>query len=114
MFAKLTGTNKAASFTVLVLLMALAVALYVRALDITSEFVAAWYMSTPALAVLIMLLIVTRDGYSKEGWKTLGLHRLGLKAWWIATPSSRARGRARDSYRLGHSPRCIRHARQCQ
>ena len=84
MFTKLTGTNKAAIFTVLVLLMALAVALYVRALDIISEFVAAWYMFTPTLAVLIMLLIVTRDGYSKEGWKTLGLHRLGLKAWWIA------------------------------
>ena len=84
MFTKLIGTNKAAIFTVLVLLMALAVALYIRALDIPSESAAAWYMFTPTLAVLIMLLIVTRDGYSKEGWKTLGLHRLGLKAWWIA------------------------------
>jgi membrane protease YdiL (CAAX protease family) len=84
MFTKLTGMNKAAIFTVLVLLMALAVAVSIRALGITSEFAAAWYMFTPTLAVLIMLLIVTRDGYSKEGWKTLGLHRLGLKAWWIA------------------------------
>jgi len=31
-----------------------------------------------------MLLVVTRDGYSREGWKGLGLHRLGLKVWWIA------------------------------
>jgi membrane protease YdiL (CAAX protease family) len=31
-----------------------------------------------------MLLVITRDGYSIEGWKVLGLHRLGLKAWWIA------------------------------
>ncbi|CAN5657064.1 hypothetical protein BH18ACT11_BH18ACT11_20690 [soil metagenome] len=31
-----------------------------------------------------MLLVVTRDGYSKEGWKSLGLHRLGLNVWWIA------------------------------
>ena len=84
MFTKLTDTNKAAIFTVLVLLMALAVALYIRVLGITSEFAAPWYMLTPALAVLIMLLIVTQDGYSKEGWKALGLHRLGLKAWWIA------------------------------
>jgi membrane protease YdiL (CAAX protease family) len=30
-----------------------------------------------------MLLVVTRDGYSKEGWKSLGLHRLGLNVWWI-------------------------------
>jgi uncharacterized protein len=84
MFTRLTGTNKAAVFTVLVLLMALAVALYIRVLGITSESAAAWYMFTPTLAVLIMLLIVTRDGYSKEGWKTLGLHRLDLKAWLVA------------------------------
>jgi membrane protease YdiL (CAAX protease family) len=31
-----------------------------------------------------MLLVVTREGYSKEGWKSLGLHRLGLNVWWIA------------------------------
>ena len=31
-----------------------------------------------------MLLVVTRDGYFKEGWKSLGLHRLGLSVWWIA------------------------------
>ncbi len=84
MFTKLTGTHKAAVFMVLVLLMALAVALYIRILGIISESAAAWYMCTPTLVVLIMLLIVTRDGYSKEGWKTLGLHRLGLKAFWIA------------------------------
>jgi membrane protease YdiL (CAAX protease family) len=39
---------------------------------------------TPTLAALIMLLIVTREGYSREGWKVLGLHRLGLSVWWIA------------------------------
>jgi membrane protease YdiL (CAAX protease family) len=39
---------------------------------------------TPTVAMLIMLLVVTREGYSKEGWKSLGLHRLGLSVWWIA------------------------------
>jgi uncharacterized protein len=39
---------------------------------------------TPTVAALIMLLVVTREGYSKEGWKSLGLHRLGLNVWWIA------------------------------
>jgi uncharacterized protein len=39
---------------------------------------------TPTLAALIMLLVFTKDGYSKEGWKSLGLHRLGLSVWWIA------------------------------
>jgi membrane protease YdiL (CAAX protease family) len=28
--------------------------------------------------------VVTKDGYSREGWKSLGLHRLGLNVWWIA------------------------------
>ena len=32
----------------------------------------------------MMLLVVTMESYSKEGWKTLGLHRLGLNVWWIA------------------------------
>ena len=39
---------------------------------------------TPTEAALIMLLVVTRDGYTREGWKSLGLHRLGLSVWWIA------------------------------
>jgi membrane protease YdiL (CAAX protease family) len=39
---------------------------------------------TPTLSVLIMMLVVTRDGYSKTGWVTLGLHRLGLRYWVLA------------------------------
>jgi membrane protease YdiL (CAAX protease family) len=41
-------------------------------------------MMMPALAVLLMLLVITRDGYSRAGWASLGLHRLGLKAWPLA------------------------------
>src|SRR5215203_4489282 len=85
MFTKLTDTNKAAIFSVLVLIMAVVAGLVIRALGITSEFAAAaLYMFTPAEAVLIMLLVITREGYSREGWKVLGLHRLGLSVWWIA------------------------------
>ena len=85
MFTRLHDTNKATIFTVLVLLMALVAALVIRALGISSEFVAAAvYMFTPAEAALIMLVIVTREGFSREGWKVLGLHRLGLNVWWIA------------------------------
>lgn len=85
MFARLHDTNKATIFTVLVLMMALGAALVIRALGITSGFAGfAIYMGTPAEAALIMLLVVTRYGFSREGWKSLGLHRLGLKAWWIA------------------------------
>lgn len=40
------------------------------------------HMVTPVLSVLIMMLAVTREGYSKTGWATLGLHRAGLR-WWL-------------------------------
>jgi membrane protease YdiL (CAAX protease family) len=85
MFTRLSNSSKATIFTVLVLLLALAAALLIRLLDITGGFSAVLlYMSTPTLAVLVMLVVVTRIGYTIEGWKVLGLHRLGLKAWWIA------------------------------
>jgi uncharacterized protein len=85
MFTKLTDTSKAAIFSVLVLSLALAAGLVINAFAITSEFmVAALYACSPVLAVSIMLLVVTRDGLSKEGLKSLGLHRLGLSVWWIA------------------------------
>jgi membrane protease YdiL (CAAX protease family) len=85
MFTRLHDTNNATIFTVLVLLMALVAALVIRVFGITSGFIAAaLYMFTPAEAALIMLLIVTREGFSREGWKTLGLHRLGLNVWWMA------------------------------
>ena len=85
MFTKLADTGKAAIFTVLVLCLAVGAALLIRFLDITSNPVmfSVWSI-TPTLATLIMLLVVTRDGYSREGWKSLGLHRLGLNVWWIA------------------------------
>src|SRR3712207_1412044 len=85
MFAKLTGTNKAASFSVLVLLMATGVALLIRVLDLAPTL-GMWILwsCTPTVAALIMLLVVTREGYSRMGWKSLGLHRLGLGVWWIA------------------------------
>jgi uncharacterized protein len=85
MFTKLTDTNKAAIFSVLVLFMAVGAALLIRFLNITSDPVMfSIWSCTPTVATLIMLLVVTRDGYSKEGWKSLGVHRLGLNVWWIA------------------------------
>src|ERR687897_577553 len=85
MFTKLADTSKGAIFTVLVLCLAVGAALLIRILNITSDLVMFTIWSiTPTVAALIMLLVVTRDGYSKEGWKSLGLHRLGLNVWWIA------------------------------
>jgi membrane protease YdiL (CAAX protease family) len=90
MFTKLTDTSKAAIFSVLVLLMAVGDALLLRMLDLPQNTLTgtlslgALWMCTPTVATFIMLLVVTREGYSKEGWRSLGLHRLGLSVWWIA------------------------------
>jgi uncharacterized protein len=42
------------------------------------------YMLTPVTAVLLMMLLVTRDGFTRKGWEMLGLHRLGLPSWGFA------------------------------
>ena len=85
MFTKLTDTNQATIFSVLVLVMATGVALTIRLLELTPNL-GMWILwsCTPTVTALIMLLVVTREGYSREGWKVLGLHRLGLNVWWIA------------------------------
>jgi hypothetical protein len=86
MFTKLTDTSKAEIFAVLVLCLAVGAALLIRFLNITSDGVMfSIWSCTPTVATLIMLLVVTRDGYRREGWKSLGLHRLGLNVWWIAS-----------------------------
>lgn len=73
-------------FTVLVLILAVAAALAINALGLASNGFAwgAVWSITPALATAIMLLVVTRDGYSRKGWQALGLQRLGLRMWGIA------------------------------
>jgi CAAX protease family protein len=86
MFKALTDTGKAAIFSALVLILAVAAALAINTLGLASnEFAwgAVWSI-TPVLATVIMLLVVTREGHSREGWRSLGLHRLGLRMWWIA------------------------------
>jgi uncharacterized protein len=85
MFTKLTDTTKGTIFAVLVLCLAVGAALLIRFLNISTDPVMfSIWSCTPTVATLIMLLVVTRDGYSREGWKSLGLHRLGLSVWWIA------------------------------
>ena len=85
MFTRLTDTTKAAIFSVLVLCMATAAAMLIRMLELAPTL-GMWILwsITPTLAALTMLLVVTREGYSREGLKSLGFHRLGLNVWWIA------------------------------
>jgi hypothetical protein len=77
-FTKLTDTIKATIFAVLALCLAVVAALLVRFLGISSDpaMFSIWSCA-PTVATLVMPLVVTRDGYSKEGRKSLSLHRLG-------------------------------------
>jgi membrane protease YdiL (CAAX protease family) len=77
MMKKLTDRGEATAFYAVTLALMVAVALMPGA----STEVA---MLTPLVAVVLMLFVVTRDGYTREGLKSLGLHRLGLRAWPVA------------------------------
>lgn len=77
MVTRLTDTTKALLFYLITFGLALGAAL----LPGTTTGL---YMFTPLVAVLLMLLVVTRDGYTRAGWAALGLHRLGWRAWPVA------------------------------
>lgn len=81
MFKHMGDLTKAAAF------FAITFCLCAGALALAQQF-GEWgfrlVMFTPLAGVLIMMLIVTRDGYSIEGWKSLGLHRAGFNGWVLA------------------------------
>src|SRR5262245_22825406 len=79
MLSQTSGPQRAIIFYVLTLAMALVIALVATAtFGEASPMVT---MLTPAIAVVIMLLL-TAEG--RGGWKSLGVTRVGLKGWWLA------------------------------
>lgn len=80
MFAALSSRQKATVFYALALSMSTALAIGAP----SAEGAAVFGMFTPLLAVLVMNLVVTRDGWRRTGWAGLGLRRLGLRCWPIA------------------------------
>jgi membrane protease YdiL (CAAX protease family) len=80
-FTYLTNSAKAFLFFGIAFGLTLTVSLLYPLLGEMTPFI---HMYTPTLSALIMMLVVTRDGYSKAGWATLGLHRLGLRYWMLA------------------------------
>jgi membrane protease YdiL (CAAX protease family) len=81
MFKNMGDLAKSATFYVIALVLCVgAILLVPRFGDGAFKLV----MFTPLLAVLVMLLVVTRDGASLAAWRTLGLHRLGVKGWALA------------------------------
>ena len=75
MFTRLSDVQKAVIFAVL----AVALALVMVPLVTDSFITKVAYMWTPGIAVLVMLLIVTRDGFSREGWKSPRAPSVGLE-----------------------------------
>jgi membrane protease YdiL (CAAX protease family) len=78
MLTQLGTTSKALLFYALAFGMALLLALFGKGMG---EIIRLVSMFTSLAAVLLMLLVVTRDGHTRSGWEMLGLHRLGVGAW---------------------------------
>jgi uncharacterized protein len=77
MFKHLSPTTQAIIFFVITLTLAIAVAVA----PIPNDPKPIVSMFAPLTAVLIMLLLVTNEGYSRAGWLSLGLHRGGFRQW---------------------------------
>jgi uncharacterized protein len=79
-FTDLSPTARAVTFYLLALGMCVGLALtfpHGEAAPILAMF-------APALAVLLMQLVVTRDGRRRTGWTALGAGRLGTRFWPVA------------------------------
>jgi uncharacterized protein len=76
----LTDLQKAATFYLITLGLALLVALF----GPSGEVIQIMTMLTVTVGVLLMLLVVTPDGYHRAGWAQLGLHRAGFRYWPLA------------------------------
>lgn len=81
MFTSLSAIRKAAIFYGLALGLCVALSIVLRS---TGETAAVLAMLTPFTAVMLMQFVVTRDGYHRDGWRSLGLSRSGLRFWPIA------------------------------
>jgi hypothetical protein len=91
MFSSLTERQKGVTYYLLTLAMAILVATFgptggpgeADRLQILN-------MLTATAGVLLMLLVVTRDGYRRAGWAQLALHRAGWRYWPLALPAPAA------------------------
>lgn len=81
MFTQVSSFTKAGLYYLIAIVLAWLVASFGQELGERSALLT---MFTPLLAVLLMLLVVTRDGYTRAGWGMLGLHHMGWRSWGLA------------------------------
>jgi len=82
MLTHLSHHAKAGIFYALAVGLAVVVALLAPTLG--ADGTGLLHMLTALAAVLLMLLVVTRDGYHKAGWQALSLQRAGFASWGLA------------------------------
>lgn len=75
MFKNLSDRTSAIIFVVLVVGIAAATASFAGGLVLAIS---------PLLVTALMMFVITRDGYRAEGWRRLGITRLGIR-WWPVT-----------------------------
>jgi hypothetical protein len=81
MFGSLSNWQKGVIFYVLTLIMAVAVVIFGPDNNDRLQILT---MLTPTVGALLLLLVVTPDGYHRSGWAGLALHRPGWRAWPLA------------------------------
>ena len=81
MFTHLTDSAKAFLFFAIAFGITLTASLLYPLLGASTVVLIHSY--SPTLSALILMLVVTRDGYSKSGWAKLGLTRLGPLRYWV-------------------------------
>ncbi|HSL46891.1 MAG TPA: CPBP family intramembrane glutamic endopeptidase [Anaerolineales bacterium] len=84
MLANLSNLGKAGLFYLLVMTLSLALVLFFRITAPQNDMVIPVNMMTPLLATVIMLFLMTGEGYTREGRAPLGLGRSGWRSWGLA------------------------------
>lgn len=72
MFPRMNDTIKALTYAAIVLLLGIGFAFLPQVNTLL-------YMMTPAIAALLMMFLVTGEGWRKPGWTSLGLFRFGWR-----------------------------------
>lgn len=80
MFTHLSDLGKGLIFYSIVLLLTIGITF----VPLDGDTMTRGAMFIPLVVVLLMLLVITRDGRGLAGWASLGLNRLGLKSWPLA------------------------------
>lgn len=84
MLNHLSELKKASLFYFIVMALSLALVMFFRLVAPKSEIVILANMLTPALATVIMLYVLTSDGYKRKAPFSLGLTRSGWHSWSLA------------------------------